>query len=80
MNSRAGRVAGLECGDPESRSGIRISIRHVPLTLEKLHRMSALTLVRGPISPLAFIYMFLASFSLAAERVGVRRWRAGEVM
>lgn len=58
-------MAGLECGDLESHSGIRVSTRHVPLTLEKLHRMSALTLVRGLISLLDLIYMFLASFSLA---------------
>lgn len=80
VNSRAGRLAGLECGDLESRSGIRVSIWHVLITLEKRHRMSALTLVRGLISLLDFIYMILASFSFAAEHVGGRRWRAGEVM
>lgn len=80
MNSRAVRVAVLECGDLESRNRIRVFMWHVPLMLEKLHRMSTLTLVRGMISRLDFIYMFLAAFSLAAERVGVRRWRAGEVM
>ncbi len=65
VNSRTDRVAGLECGDLDSRSGIRKSTWHIPLTLEKMHRMSALTLVWGLISLLDLIYKFLASFSLA---------------
>lgn len=75
VNSRGSRATGLECGDPESSSGIRVSTRHVPFTLKTQHRMSRLTLVRGSIAPLALIYMVLASFSLdACGCGGVEGW------
>lgn len=79
VNSGGSRATGLECGDPESSSGIRVSTRHVHFTLKKQHRMSTLTLVRGPNAPLALIYMFLASLSLESVWV-CRGWRVVEVI